>query len=66
MDRKQPTPKQAYVDAVEDEHRAYTAMRANWTVENKAAHRAAFARMMAAYWAAYPKTPPATGQKVKA
>jgi hypothetical protein len=61
-----PTPKQAYAAAVEEEHRAYKAMGDNWTQENKAAHRAAFGAMMVAYWAAYPKTPPATGQKVKA
>ena len=63
---KQPTPKQAYAAAKREERRAYKATLANWTAVNRAAHNAAFDAMMAAYWAAYPKTPPATGQKVNA
>ena len=58
-----PTPKQAYLAAVAEEHRDYKAMCDNWTVANKAAHRAATQAARDAYWAAYPKTPPATGQK---
>jgi hypothetical protein len=63
---KQRITKQAYLAALADERRAFKAMFDNWTPENKAAYRAACSKAEAAYWAAYPKTPPATGQKVKA
>ena len=63
---KHPTPKQAYRLARAEETRAYQAMFENWTSENKAAFNVACRAAYAAYWAAYPKTPPATGQKVKA
>ena len=58
-----PTPKQANAAAKREERRAYTAMRADWTDANRAAYRAAIEAAQAAYWKAYPKTPPATGQK---
>jgi hypothetical protein len=66
MTPKQPTPKQAYAAAKRAERAAYQSMRANWTAANKAAYRAAVAATQESYWAAYPKTPPATGQKVNA
>jgi len=38
-------------------------MCADWTDANKEAYRTAASIAHDAYWAAYPKTPPATGQK---
>jgi hypothetical protein len=65
MDRKQPTPKQAYAAAKRAEARAWKALKADWTIENKRRWGDAVDAMLVIGRMVY-GTPPATGQKVNA